>query len=272
MAPARNFDVVTLNTWKASGHYARRVVLMSEGLAAIAPDIVLLQEVIVAPAMDVDTGAALARRLGLYHLHHPARAKRRVVLGHRVYSTSGLSVLSRLPIVRARVLSLPGEAEDGERLAQFVTVAGDGVELTVVNLHLSHRNDAESLRQRQLDAIVRVLAGWPGGEPAIIGGDFNCEPQSPPLCWLTASAGVVTSGVWEAVGGPQPTLTTADGRHPGRRCVDHLFVLSRRQEKTPRWTSGARVLDRLDAESDAFASDHFGVYGRVALPAHPRSR
>jgi endonuclease/exonuclease/phosphatase family metal-dependent hydrolase len=267
MASAGNFVVVTLNTWKASGQYPRRMMLMAEGLAALAPDIVLLQEAIVAPAMGVDTGAMLARRLGLYHLHHPARAKRRVVLGHRVFSTSGLSVLSRRPILRSRAVVMPKDPGDGERIAQFATIADDGGELTVVNLHLTHLHGADALRQRQLDTVLRALARWPGGEAAILGGDFNCEPQSSPLCWLQSAAGVVASGVWEAAGGPQPTLTTADGRHPGRRCVDHLFILNRRPAMAAHWTFAARVLDGWDAESDAYASDHFGVCGCVALPA-----
>jgi endonuclease/exonuclease/phosphatase family metal-dependent hydrolase len=263
MAAADDFCIVTLNTWKASGDYRRRLTLMADGLRALAPDIVLLQEAIAAPAVAVDTGEHLARHLGFSHLHHPARAKRRVVLGHRMFSTTGLSLLSRWPIVRTRAVTLPADPHDGERIAQIATLTGPFGALIIVNVNLTPLAGADLLRQRQLDAVMQAFQGWPLGDAAIFGGDFGCEPHSPPLSWLRSASGVVAEDAWHAAGGPQPTLTTVDGRHPGRRCVDHLFIMTQRPPRTAQWSSAARVLDARDPVSDTYASDHFGVCGRV---------
>ncbi len=263
MAAAGEFRIVTLNTGKASGDYRRRMTLMADGILALAPDIVLLQEAIAAPAMAVDTGEHLARHLGFSHLHHPARAKRRVVLGHRMFSTAGLSLLSRWPMVRTRVITLPADPHDGERIAQLATVIANFGALTVVNVNLTSLAGADPLRQRQLDVVMQAFRSWPPGDAAIFGGDFGCEPHSPPLSWLRATRDVVADDVWHVAGGPQPTLTTVDGRHPGRRCVDHLFIMTRRPQRPAQWSWAARVLDAHDAVSDAYASDHFGVCGSV---------
>jgi endonuclease/exonuclease/phosphatase family metal-dependent hydrolase len=67
--------VVTLNTWKNEGDYLRRLPLMRDGLAAMAPDVVCLQECFVAEGFD--TAARLAAELGLDLHPAPARAKPR---------------------------------------------------------------------------------------------------------------------------------------------------------------------------------------------------
>lgn len=264
---AGSLVIVTLNTGKGAGDYRQRLILMGDGLYALAPDVVLLQEVIVAPAVGADTGMALAERLGFFHLHHPARAKRRTVLGHRVFSTSGLSVLSRWPILRARAIALPTDPRDGERLAQMVSVGTPHGLVTVVNIHLTHLAGADPLRFCQLSRVVDALAGWPDRQVAIVGGDFNCEPQSQPLGWLQTATGFTARSAWEAAGGPQPTLTTADGQHAGRRCIDHLFLLKQSSQSAARWTAAARALDRRHAERGTFASDHFAICAKVTLTA-----
>ena len=63
--------IVTLNTWKNEGDYARRLPLMRDGLAALSPDVVCLQECFVADGFD--TAAFLAAELGLHLYAAPAR-------------------------------------------------------------------------------------------------------------------------------------------------------------------------------------------------------
>ena len=150
--------LVTLNTWKGDGAYAGRMDRMAEGLAELAPDVVALQEVLLAPALGCDTAAFLADALGLPAVTLPLRRKRRVVEGRAADSWSGLAVLSRRPILSHRTIPLPDDPRDGERAALAVELDLDGIRVTVVTLHLTHLADGDALRRRQWDAIAAATA------------------------------------------------------------------------------------------------------------------
>lgn len=234
--------VVTLNTWKGDGAYRARLAAMRQGLRALAPDIVLLQEALRAPEIGADTAAELAAELGLAAVWQPARAKRRTIDGTAAESWSGLAVLSRLPVVGRHVVPLPDDPRDGERLGLLVEVDHDGRRLTIACLHLTHLADAAALRQAQWAA---VLAALPERGAAVIGGDFNAGLEAFDLgdCHdLRALAGVA----------PQPSL--ADG---SAACIDHLLL--RQDQPVYRVVSAARVLDQpIDG---VLPSDHFGLAG-----------
>ena len=85
--------IVTLNTWKNEGDYPRRLALMRDGLAELAPDLVCLQECFANAGHD--TAAWLAAELGLDCHAAPARAKVRRHMGQDLQSTSGLAILAR---------------------------------------------------------------------------------------------------------------------------------------------------------------------------------
>ena len=112
--------IVTLNTWKNEGDYARRLGLMARGLQALGPDVVCLQECFAAQGFD--TACALGKALGLFVAAQPARSKIRPHAGRPTLSTSGLAILSRSSPAAAQRLDL-------------VTPAGD---LRLLNLHLTH--------------------------------------------------------------------------------------------------------------------------------------
>jgi len=172
--------IVTLNTWKNEGDYPRRLRLMSEGLADLAPDVVCLQEVFVGAGQD--TAAVLARDLGL-HLHvAPARLKLRAHDGRVVESSSGLAMLTR-GVARTRTLGLPADPADGERIAQAADLVSCGRPIRLLNLHLTHLRAAEALRAAQLQtALAWAEDGLPGA--LVIAGDLNATAASPGLAPL----------------------------------------------------------------------------------------
>lgn len=251
---------VTLNTWKGAGDYAARLALMAAGLRALRPDLVLLQEVLAVPAREVQTGETLARALGLHHAHAPARAKPRPFAGAVLDSHSGLSVLSRGPVLAHERVALPGDVADGERIAQVVRIAWGGAPLAVVNLHLTHLDGADHLRCRQMEAILAAVAD---DAAVLVGGDFNAGPASPPLALLHGVPGRVASDAWAAAGGPRPTLTLPDTRTLGVRCVDHLVLLQSAGNAAFAITGARRVLDTPDPASGLLPSDHVGVLVEV---------
>ena len=227
--------IVTLNTWKNEGDYARRLELMAKGLAALSPDVVLLQEVFVAPRAD--TAARLAQALGMQVSSFPARLKRRRHLGQLVLSTSGLAVLSRTR-ADCQALALSSHPLDGERIAVRADLAG-AQPLRLLNLHLSHlRGDlGAALREQQLrEALAWARADWTGD--IVVGGDLNAPTHAPCLKEL-----------WTRMKPPAELGSTLHGSGPA---IDHLVLLGRPG------LHRARVLTDADADG-VHPSDHCGV-------------
>lgn len=234
--------VVTLNTWKGDGAYAARLTAMTEGLARLQPDVVLLQEVFDAPSLGLHTGARLADHLGLHAIHLPLRDKKRSVEGLQAESRSGLSVLSRHPIRDSLSIPLPSHAKDGERAALVAEITTPSGPLTVTNLHLTHLDEPD-LRQRQLTAaqLVAKRAGT-----ALIGGDFNAAIESFALeknGWRDCRTEL-----------GQAARSTLVG-HPDGPCLDHLLWSG--HGRTPK--SWRIDLDRVTADGHPMFSDHCAV-------------
>jgi endonuclease/exonuclease/phosphatase family metal-dependent hydrolase len=240
--------IVTLNTWKNEGRYDHRLALMAEGLAALAPDVVCLQEVF--QAQGHDTAARLGEGLGLYVSIEPARRKARLHEGRPMDSASGLAILSRAaPQARGRI-ALPVDPADGERIAQWIQATPD---LRILNLHLTHLrgSEASALRGRQL-AHAMAEAASPGSSLLAV-GDFNAPATAPELA-------AVAAGLDPAA---PPTL---QGERAGRpispvgAAIDHAILV-----ETGRWRLVSRfnALDRPDADG-FFPSDHAAVVADLA--------
>jgi len=234
--------IVTLNTWKNEGDYSRRLGLMSERLAALAPEVVCLQECFVGGGRD--TAGTLAAALGLRLHAAPARAKLRPHEGRLVNSTSGLAVLSR-PLAQSRVLPLPQDPVDGERIAQRLDLTASGRPLRILNLHLTHLRGAEAatLRAAQLEvALAWANAGLAGA--LVVAGDLNATARCPELAPLRVPAAPST------LQSPH-----ADGPLHEGLAIDHCCLVG-----TGAWRAVARhvALDRADP--DGFRpSDHMAV-------------
>lgn len=170
--------IVTLNTWKCDGAYRMRLPLMAQGLAALAPDLVLLQEVFASDDGFYDTAAVLAQALSMVAAHAPARHKTRQFEGRPHPGTSGMAVLSRQPALEHLVLPLPADATDGERVAQLLHYAVGPDGLWVLNVHLSHLPGASALRANQLQTCLAELRRHTAGAACLIAGDFNTTPAS----------------------------------------------------------------------------------------------
>lgn len=197
--------VVTLNTWKNDGDYPARLARIADGLAALDPDVVCLQECFVGGGYDTACALAEALRLDLHAA--PARAKVRELRGASVDSTSGLAILTRLP-GQAETLPLTSHPADGERIAQRFTTFG----VRIVNLHLSHLRGGlgAMLRGRQLDEALEWARRGRGGS-LLVCGDLNAGRGDPELGPLNAAAGDELGSTLHAMG---------DGP-----AIDHIILL-----------------------------------------------
>lgn len=258
MSVPASFSLVTLNTWKDGGSYRRRLSLTARQLAVLAPSLVVLQEVFAAPDTGVHTGDTLAAALRMQHVYEPVHRGRRDGAG-TVKTTSGLSMLSRIPIDAHLRIPLTPDAK-GERVAMAARLKWKGWQLVVVDLHLSYGPEAEALRRQQIEETVTAANRSGPFDAIVLAGDFNAEPASPCLEWLRSESGFSVRQAWDAAGGPQPTMTDPPGSTIiGARCVDHIVLLQPPERAVLEFVSVERVLDRPDGETGLLPSDHAGV-------------
>jgi endonuclease/exonuclease/phosphatase family metal-dependent hydrolase len=244
--------LVSLNTWKADGDYPRRVGAMTAGLAALSPDVVALQEDVRTSDGLTHTALTLARALSLQLSWAPARPKYRNVGLRRTLTTSGLAILSRQPALEQRVLALPEDARDGERIAQCVRLPGCAGDWWLVNLHLTHLPDRADLRRTQLEAVMQAVGDLARDQPVVLCGDFNAGPVDPEIARFLAPDGSLVDAF---AGRSKVTRVTEAGLAFN---LDHI-LLRRAHGRPPFEVSDARVaLDRPGADG-VMPSDHFAV-------------
>ena len=261
--------VVTLNVWNRQGPWDRRAPLIRRELAALAPDLVGLQEVLAfgggSQAHDLVDG------LG----YHVAFASSWSIGGGLEF---GNAIVSRHPIASARVVPLPiGEQEEiGRSLGVALVETPHGV-VPFFNTHLDwpFHHGAQRLAQvlrivDEIDAVVREL---PAALPPILVGDLNAEPDSDEVRFLSGlhvveGRSTYLADCWRAVGNAGPGHTYARRnpyaltvREPSRR-IDYVFV--RGPDKAFRGEPlSARVcFDQPDG--DVWPSDHFGVVAELS--------
>ncbi|MBU2135756.1 MAG: endonuclease/exonuclease/phosphatase family protein [Alphaproteobacteria bacterium] len=233
--------IVTLNTWKNEGQYERRLALMAEGLGALAPDVVCLQESFQADGYD--TARHLADALGLEVTAAPARRKMRLHDGLPLESASGLAILRRNGALGSGRLALLSDPADGERIGQWADVAPD---LRVLNLHLTHLRGPEAARLRAAQLAQALAVARRSGSGLIVAGDLNAPADAPELAQIAAALDLAAA----------PTLQgERDGHAAYPRAIDHLALVDRGG-----WAvrSRFRALDTPDPEG-WHPSDHAAV-------------
>jgi endonuclease/exonuclease/phosphatase family metal-dependent hydrolase len=258
---------MTLNIWNVITDWPGRRAEIVRWIDRLSPDLVCLQEVIEAP--DGKNQA--------HWIAEEAAADYAVAYaGEELWGGVGLfgnAVLSRWPIDASHSTPLAGEtvADDVRRCAVHARTGG----LDVFATHLNWKFDDGITRETQVQELVSFVEQHadPGSRlPPIIGGDFNAEPDSTEIRFLTGSTSlggrsVYYQDAWRVAGGRGPGFTWDNRnpyahtvREPDRR-IDYVFVGWRHDAKG-RVESCRVVCDRV--LTTTFASDHFGVSADIA--------
>lgn len=184
------------NLWARYAEWEARGPVIEEHLRRALPDICLLCEVWEEPG-GRSQAAELAAALGDYD---------HVFASNLVFSDgvhAGNAVLSRWPIARSEVRTLPRDAggaaddEGEERLCVFAEVDGPRGAIQVFCAHLSWRGDHGAVRQEQVRAICEFARETrPRAFPAILGTDLNASPDCEEIRMLTGRAAVPVPGIW----------------------------------------------------------------------------
>jgi len=265
--------IATLNVWALpwglAPYVEQRIRAIGERLASLEADVVAFQEVWTRTALDLLVAAG--RRSGLAHVWY-----------HRAGPTgSGLLVLSRLPIAKARfeAYRVRGRAErvwHGDHLAgkgfgQLVleTPAGP-LAFVDTHLHAQYAPDgADDYRWHRMAQLVQFAAAVAERRgPLVAAGDFNLREDQPHHGVLTGLTGLRDAAA--ELGRREPTLLTSNPFRRSRReaRIDYVFVRDG-ERYALRVQSSTRIFDeplRIEAH-DATYSDHAGLLVDLTLVA-----
>lgn len=259
--------IATINTAKGDGPYWRRLDLLAIGLSRVNPDVVLLQESFASredPAAN--TARHLGEALGLCVQYAPARIKLREFEGDRqVMSESGMAILSRQPLKDYCALPLPSDLADGPRVAQLATIAVNGVDVLLVNLHLTFLRGRDDLRRKQMASILNHHRPQESAL-TLLAGDFNTDITDLPRLFEDCREWHVQDG-YTLGGGDSLRTTCPTSRPPDQgRCLDFILSCKRSGSETARFSDSAVILDEPDGDG-VYPSDHRGVLTTLTVEA-----
>lgn len=264
MRPVR---VVSFNFWNDRHDPERRLEVAIEGLHALQPDLVGLQEIIDATPTSENQAGRMARALGFewrYDVVDPVRPE----------GALGNAVLSRYPIVSHASMLLPGPPEDARR-ALLCTVDAPAGHLPFVTCHLAWEMWQAPRREAQVVALDEFVRAHPAELPAIMTGDFNATPDATAIRFLTGRTGLQGRGAYyrdcfqrrhpDAHGFTWSTKNPNTVRWIERnRRIDYIFV-GQMTERGWGAVLDARIILDIPGPDGTFASDHFGVYAEIGV-------
>lgn len=256
--------VLTFNLWVDHEPQAR-LDAAAPAIAALAPDVVLLQEVR-AHAGLVNTATQLADALRM-----PGRAFTPMSRPKAV-KTQGVAILSRYPLLDPHTTDLPHDEVPLRYRMLSARLQLGGRTLGVHTTHLRWQPGAGAMRRDQAKVMVKAIDAY-HCDAHVLGGDFNATADAPELEPLVArmldTFAERTPGApgltWSAKN-PTTAEAAAHGIVPDRR-IDLLW-------SSPIALGGVASIDDARVVLDApvggrWLSDHFGLLVDLSLDTPP---
>jgi endonuclease/exonuclease/phosphatase family metal-dependent hydrolase len=259
--------VLTLNIWNRQGPWEDRLPLIREGIRALDPDLVGLQEVITHDGRS--QADAIAEGLGYESAFGVAH-------DHGAGIQFGNAVLSRWPIEERWVAPLPSGGTEERRSVMLAEVASPRGKIPFFVTHLNWKLHEGFVREQQVVAIaehIKQKAPIRGLAP-IVTGDFNAQPDATEIRFLKGlqslgGKSVFLADCFEQTGeGPGFTFDAAQNpfaaptrEHPRR--IDYVFVRGPTSRGSGKPLACKVVLNELRA--GVAASDHYGVYAEISI-------
>ncbi|HEY5947330.1 MAG TPA: endonuclease/exonuclease/phosphatase family protein [Kofleriaceae bacterium] len=262
--------VATLNIWNRQGPWAKRLPLIREGLRALDPDVVGLQEVLGFPGMPSQADE-IAAGTG-WHVHYvPAWH-----IGGGL--TFGNAIMSKHRLVDVATLPLPSPEGLDTRTVAFARIDLPHGPMPVFVTHLTfqlHLGNARCQQVRALVDHVKELAPVDGPPPVVM-GDLNADPDSDEMRFmrgLTSLGGtsVYFADCWSAAGNLEPGYTydrrnayALRSREPSRR-IDYIYV--RGPDRKLRGEPLSAKLALTECVDGVWPSDHYAVVAEIHAAA-----
>jgi endonuclease/exonuclease/phosphatase family metal-dependent hydrolase len=272
--------IITLNLWGTEPPLERRLALATRQLAALAPDVVCLQE---ARPLDGRAGRTnaevIAEGLGFAAHYATAVSWDDGVHGKLPAGQEGLAILAR-EIGEVRVLPLPEPRPADARILLSAQIATAGGPIWVHTTHLHYRLDDGVAREHQVLAIddaIRQLRS-DTSPPQILCGDMNATPDSDEMRFLrglTTLAGRRThfQDAWLRVH-PHDEGITWSSENPQTRAlrsldidrrIDYIYVTSRKKDGRGTVLDCRVVLTEREGDDGICASDHYALLADVQV-------
>ncbi|MFO8028525.1 MAG: choice-of-anchor D domain-containing protein [Cyclonatronaceae bacterium] len=241
-----SLSFLSLNIWFDNEDWPARFALMLEGIRALDPDIIGLQEVI--QRQDLDNQAMqLADSLGYYYYFDSVDDEDRS-------TRFGNAIVSRYPITETNFRAL--EPLDAYRKVVHARISVDGQPLDVYNTHLHNPGDATETRKTQIRDMLDFIDETNTSDLVFVMGDFNANPDWEEMDVMYERFIDVYPLFHENHLDPEHSTLNYHLGHSQRR-IDYVFFEERSSDfLTP--LSAEIVLDEPD-ENDTYPSDHFGV-------------
>jgi len=263
--------VLTLNLWNTAGAWPERAKLVRQWVDRLEPDLIGFQEAVRMPGLD--QVPELLEGAG-YHLDRVAASPFWLPGREDAVGDAGNAVASRWPISEREALALPGSGDGEKRAALSVTVDSPHGPLGFTVTHLNWKLDHGWIREQQVVALCELARRRRPrrGFPPIVVGDFNAEPESAEIRYVTGrqsrdGRSVCFVDAWERAGGGDGI--TWSNRNPGARIecepdrrIDYVFVGLPRPRDGRGQVLGCRVVCD-EPSGGAWPSDHFGVYAEL---------
>jgi endonuclease/exonuclease/phosphatase family metal-dependent hydrolase len=246
--------VMTFNIWNYNPSWKERRALIAGLIKHHQPDVVALQET--RHDFRFERGKGQGEQIAELTGYYPTFALGQVYIP-LLRVAEGLTILARDAPVRTTVEQLTrhwGErADQNQRVCLCVTVSSGGSLFHVFDTHFSL--SAAARRTNALE-VTRFVAEQAQGEPAVLMGDLNAEPDAPEIRFLTGQEpleGQTASftDCWTSAHPDAPGFTYASF-NPVRR-IDYVLGLN-----LPAGVKGAEIIGG-EASNGVYPSDHMGL-------------
>jgi endonuclease/exonuclease/phosphatase family metal-dependent hydrolase len=271
----KSVRVVTFNLWNDRPDVVKRMRVAIDGLRALQPDLIGLQEVW-GPSRTDNQAVDIARALELNYAFDPVeeRAKGGII---------GNAVISRYPIQRFESLSLPSTAEDPRRALHCAIETPAGV-MPFFTTHFSWEMWHSPRRETQAVALDEFVAARHQASdlPPVLTGDLNAAPDSDVVRFLTGRASLHGRGAyyrdaWHRRHPHEDGYTWSD-RNPyavrwieRNRRLDYILVGRIREDDGWGAILDSRVVLDIPGPDGIFASDHFAVFAEIGISPTPET-
>jgi len=263
-------SVLTLNLWNDAGPWPQRAARVREWLDRLEPDVIGFQEALRANGRD--QVAELLGDRGYQLAYAPATRfwREGSVFSH---GDLGNAIASRFPILESEAIALPDAGDGEQRSALTATLDSPLGPLSFTCTHLHWKFRHGEVRERQVQAVCDLVLRrrLRGGFPSILVGDFNAEPESAEVRFISGlqslgGRSVAFLDAWRTVGtGSGITWSNQNpyacvALEPDRR-IDYVFTGFPLRSGVGQLLHCRVVCN--DEKDGVWPSDHFGVYAEL---------
>jgi endonuclease/exonuclease/phosphatase family metal-dependent hydrolase len=246
------FRAVTLNLEQDHKRWDQRRHLIEQGIAALKPDLMALNEICVPRQTARSLRTAAARSTGTaYHLVQQTKV-------NGLSKVEGEALLTRFSITETA--NFDYQARDMVALVARVLIDGQPLDVYVTHLYMSRGDD--SLRLFQVQQLLAWIDSRDDVAACIVCGDFNASLQVP-------SAALMASRFRPTQTAPTAFTPLADRdgavTHPYwprlDRCIDYIWVSA-----SIRVVASGVCFDQPSPDdASLWPSDHAGVWADLEI-------